>query len=244
MANPSGQISFVIPAFNEATQLPHTLAALERAAGQPGFPPYEVIVCDNASTDSTAEVASSFGARVVQEPIRQISRSRNAGASAACGDWLVFLDADSRVSRALLHELLRRINSGCCGAGGARVEFETDDLKWFPATVLTAWNLVSLWARWAAGSFLFCRRDAFESIGGFSHEFFAGEELDLSIRLQQWCGARQLKMQIIWEQPICTSARKIEGRKTWQLMNHLAILLPGALKSPEKCAFWYDPQYR
>jgi len=54
-----------------------------------------MIVCDNNSTDRTAEIARAAGAIVVYEPVNQIARRRNCGAAAATGDWLIFVDADS-----------------------------------------------------------------------------------------------------------------------------------------------------
>ena len=59
---------------------------------------FELIVCDNNSTDRTAEIARAAGATVVFEPVNQIARARNSGAAAATGDWLIFVDADSHPS--------------------------------------------------------------------------------------------------------------------------------------------------
>ena len=74
----------------------------------------ELIVCDNNSTDRTAEIARAAGATVVFEPVNQISRARNRGAAAATGDWLLFVDADSIPSSSLIEEILREIASGTC----------------------------------------------------------------------------------------------------------------------------------
>src|SRR5260221_14437335 len=91
------KISLVVPAFNEERLLPGSLSSM-RAAMQ-GFARLgwhsELIVCDNNSTDRTAEIAKSAGAEVVFEPVNQISRARNAGAARARGDWIFFVDADS-----------------------------------------------------------------------------------------------------------------------------------------------------
>ncbi|MGA1016032.1 MAG: glycosyltransferase, partial [Limisphaerales bacterium] len=70
-------VSFIIPAYNEAKLLPSTLHGIAQALGS-WDEPWELIVCDNDSTDETAELARSSGARVIHEPIRQIARSRNA----------------------------------------------------------------------------------------------------------------------------------------------------------------------
>ena len=85
-------ISFVIPAHNEEARLPGTLDALFAGAQQVGRP-YEVIVVNDSSTDGTSEIARQRGARVIDVPFRQIAPTRNAGAAAARGDILFFVDA-------------------------------------------------------------------------------------------------------------------------------------------------------
>lgn len=62
--------------------------------------------CDNNSTDATAAVAETSGCRDVFEPINQISKARNRGASVATGEWLLFVDADSWPSPELIADML------------------------------------------------------------------------------------------------------------------------------------------
>ena len=91
------KISVVVPAFNEEKLLGKSLAAIRSACSaftDLGWD-WEIVVCDNNSTDRTSEIARETGATVIFEPINQISRARNRGASAATGDWLIFVDADS-----------------------------------------------------------------------------------------------------------------------------------------------------
>src|SRR4030095_13204772 len=90
----------------------------------------EVIVVDNNSTDATAELARGAGARVVFEPINQISRARNAGAIVATGDWLVFVDADTLVSAGTLAEMLALIHTGKYAGGGTRLRYDRTPLFW------------------------------------------------------------------------------------------------------------------
>ena len=89
-------ISFVIPAYNEEVMVGATVRALRASASAVGDP-YEVLVVDDASDDRTAEVASAAGATVLRVNLRQISAVRNAGARAARGHLLVFVDADTLV---------------------------------------------------------------------------------------------------------------------------------------------------
>ena len=120
-------ISIVIPAFNEAKYLPNTLNAIKdsnRVFNAAGWES-EIIVCDNNSTDATSDTATAHGAGVVFEPFNQISAARNAAARAAKGDWLVFVDADTKVSSVLFRSMLRSIVSKKYIGGGAPVKFDS-----------------------------------------------------------------------------------------------------------------------
>ena len=86
------QFSVVIPAYNAAATLAQ---AIESVRAQT-WPAYEILVVDDGSTDTTAEIAKRYGGivKLIQQPNRGVSVARNAGAAAAQGDWLAFLDAD------------------------------------------------------------------------------------------------------------------------------------------------------
>jgi glycosyltransferase involved in cell wall biosynthesis len=88
----SPRFSVVIPAYNSAATLPR---AIESVRAQ-SWPAHEIIVVDDGSTDATADVARQFGetVRLIQQTNSGVSVARNAGAAAASGDWLAFLDAD------------------------------------------------------------------------------------------------------------------------------------------------------
>ncbi len=86
-----GSVSVIIPAFNEAQRLPDVLQAVRAATLVD-----EIIVVDDGSTDNSAEIARTCGAhRVLRSPRNRGKGSAlHAGALAASGDLLVFLDAD------------------------------------------------------------------------------------------------------------------------------------------------------
>ncbi|MEM6884177.1 MAG: glycosyltransferase [Verrucomicrobiota bacterium] len=238
------EISFVLPAYNEAQELPLTLTCLHQAARCQYHFNYEVVVCDNDSNDGTAQVAKAHDAHVVHEAERQISRARNAGASAANGQWLIFLDADTRINQILMASVLRKIRSGCYGLIGSQVKFDIEELDWFPLLVINAWNQVSVISNCAAGSFIACPHQAFRDIGGFHLDFFAGEEIDFSLRMLRWGRKHGLKPFIESQASVITSGRKIRGKSTWDMVRQLAILFPGALSSKAACDFWYDDKWR
>jgi len=237
------KISIVVPAFNEERLLGDSLAQIKLAAkafASPGWE-WEMIVCDNNSTDRTAEIARAAGARVVFEPVNQIARARNSGAAAAAGDWLVFVDADSHPSAELFADVAKAIQSGKCLAGGATIRL---DERFFVAGMITRlWNFVSRWKRFLAGSFIFCDAAAFRKLGGFSNELFAGEELELSQRLKKLARETGKRIVILHRHPIVTSARKMRLYSPW---DHLKFLFRAifdtrrAMGSRESAHMWYD----
>lgn len=236
------KISIVIPAFNEESLLGASLAQIKRAAAafaRHGWET-EMIVCDNNSTDRTAEIARDAGATVVFEPVNQISRARNCGAAAATGDWLVFVDADSHPSEELFSDVAGAIELGKYIAGGATVIL---DKKYFAAEVARRiWNFASRWQRLLAGSFIFCETAVFRKIGGFSLELYATEELELSQRLKKFAKEQGKKVVILHRHPLLTSARKMH---LYTVREHLRLLFRlsrnrQALGSREACHLWYD----
>jgi len=85
-------VSVVIPVFNAEKYLAQAI----RSALEQTLPPHEVIVVDDGSTDSSREIASSFGSAVLclNQEHRGASAARNHAIAHSTGDWIAFLDAD------------------------------------------------------------------------------------------------------------------------------------------------------
>jgi glycosyltransferase involved in cell wall biosynthesis len=237
------RISVIVPAFNEEKLLGASLAQIRTAAAAftaRGWE-FQLVVCDNNSTDRTTEIARAAGADVIFEPFNQIGRARNTGATAATGDWFIFVDADSHPSRGLFDDVADQITAGHVVAGGATVEL---DEKMFGANLVTqVWNLTSRLKKWVAGSFIYIQADAFRELGGFNPEIFAAEELELSQRLKTLARARGKKIVILHRHPLKTSARKMKLYTTGEM---LRFVLRGiwnrqaTVRSREAADLWYD----
>jgi glycosyltransferase involved in cell wall biosynthesis len=202
------KISIVVPAFNEERLLPASLRSITAASAafaDAGWAS-ELIVCDNNSTDRTAEIAAAAGARVVFEPVNQISRARNAGAAAATGEWLLFVDADSYPTRELFADVVTAISDSRCVAGGSTVRVELKGVQYDAA--IGWWNRLSRALNWAAGSFIFCETAAFREVGGFTDKLYAAEEIDLFRRLKRFALGRGRSIVILHRHPLLTSHRK------------------------------------
>lgn len=110
------RISVILPAKNEAEGLRLTLPRLRAQ-----LPDAEVIVVDDGSTDDTASVAASFGARVVSSPYPMGNgASVKRGAKAAAGEVFVFMDADGQHDPAHIPGLLEKLDTGFDMVVGAR----------------------------------------------------------------------------------------------------------------------------
>ena len=237
------KISVIVPAFNEEKLFGASLTEINAAANAftaRGWE-YELCVCDNNSTDKTAEIASKYGAKVIFEPVNQIARARNTGASIATGDWFVFVDADTHPSEKLFADVAAQISAGKVLAGGVTMRL---DEKLFVAGLVTHfWNYSSRLARLMAGSFIFVEAAAFRQVGGFSHEFYAAEELDLSIRLKKLARATGRKVVILHRHPILTSARKMRlysGRELGGFFLRSIFQHRKTVRDREAAFMWYD----
>ncbi len=235
--------SVVIPAYNEEELLPSTLKSLRQCmAGIEGLSG-EIIVVDNASTDQTGPMAESLGARVVSESQRGIARARNKGASVALGEILIFVDADTLVPSKVMGSAISLMKDPSIGGGGATVRFDDHRGRFLFGIVVPAlWNLLSRSLKLAAGSFVFCRKDDFDQVGGFSGKLYAGEEIFFVMRLKKILKRKKQKFLILAKCPVITSSRKLQWYGNLGIFSVLCLVLvfPLALRSKRLCAFWYQ----
>ena len=185
------EFSVVVPAYNAAATIKACLAALSTirapAAG------YETIVVDDGSTDATSAIVEQFAVRLVRQANRGASAARNAGARAARGRWVAFIDADCVPARGWLATLAAAVTHDArpsLGAAGAIVGVPTTA----PAS-----RFVSLsggldaarhlahprWPFPPSGNVLY-RRDALLAVGGFDERFQTYEACDLHDRLRHY----------------------------------------------------------
>lgn len=228
-------ISFVIPAYNEELEIAATLGAIQAAAPR-AAQPHEIIVVNDASTDATLEIAARAGAQVVSINRRQIAAARNAGAGAAQGEYLFFIDADTRINGTHITEALTALEAGYTG-GSARVALDGFVPIWGRILLRAFCSLYFGGLNLGAGAFLFTTRRNFNAIGGFDEQYFAGEEVYFSLAL------RKLGRFKVLREPILTSGRKLRMYPAKQfLRNFFGVIIAGprAARSRAKLRLWYD----
>jgi len=237
--------SIIIPAFNEEEFLPQTLQCLAFAIDSLTREHElvgEVIVVNNNSTDNTAEIAKTFTGlescmQVVDEPDNQISKARNCGARVAGSARLIFLDADTDVTPSLIHCAVTALDIDAVGGGTV---IAIDKAHKGGEFVTALWNRIARMSGYAAGCFVFCRKDAFDAVGGFSEKVYASEEIWLARALKKWGKPRNLKF-VVLDEEIVTSARKLEWLSTFAIIKQTLVifLFPFALKYKRFCQAWY-----
>jgi glycosyltransferase involved in cell wall biosynthesis len=104
--------SVVIPCYNAARFIAATLQAVRDQS----FPDWEAIVLDDGSTDASAALVEAIAAadsriRLVRRPNSGVSKTRNAGAAAASGHYLAFLDADDLWHPAYLERMAAHLRA-------------------------------------------------------------------------------------------------------------------------------------
>jgi glycosyltransferase involved in cell wall biosynthesis len=185
-------LSFVIPAHNEAQRIEACLRSIEEILPRAGACPTEIIVVNNASTDRTREAAKRVkGVRVVDEPVKGLTRARARGLTEARGELVAYLDADTRLHPRWF-EVLEREFSRERGIVCLSGPFRYYDLPPFK-------NLVAQFFWWASAPLMYwlvgymvlganfvARREALLRVGGFdtSIEFY-GEDTDIARRLSE-----------------------------------------------------------
>jgi glycosyltransferase involved in cell wall biosynthesis len=227
-------ISFIVPAYNEEHELSDTLAGIREAASD-GAQPYEIIVVDDASTDATPEIALNAGAKVIPIKRRQIAASRNAGGRAAQGEYLFFVDADTRINRAHVSGGIAALEAGFAG-GSARVAMDGFVPIW-GRLLLRGFASVYFGLNLGAGAFLFTTRRNFDVIGGFDEQYFAGEEVYFSIELKKLGDFKVLR------EPVVTSARKLRMYPAKDFLpKFFGVMVrgPRGVRSRAKLSLWYD----
>jgi len=114
------RFSILIPARNEEKYLPTCLDSI-RVAAEPFPDEVEIVVALNRCTDRTEEIALEHGATIIREDAKNLAKIRNAAATAATGEVIITIDADSRMSSNMLLEIDRLLRTGRYIGGGVLV---------------------------------------------------------------------------------------------------------------------------
>ncbi|HII68481.1 TPA: glycosyltransferase, partial [Candidatus Woesearchaeota archaeon] len=182
-------ISIIIPTLNEEKYLPLLLKSIKKQ----DFSDYEVIVADAGSKDATRRIAREFGAKVVKGGIP--AAGRNAGAKAAKGEFLFFLDADVVIPRHFLKNAYREMQE-------RYLDLATCELKPLSSLLIDkvlhelfnlGIKLSQLSDSHAPGPCTMVTRRLFGRIDGFDTTIKVGEDLNFARRAGKFRPIRVLR---------------------------------------------------
>ncbi len=178
-------LSFVVPAYNEEALI---AACIQSIIAEAGSVEYEIIVVDNGSTDSTAEVARSNGATVVLETRKGVTRARQAGFEASKYDLVAFIDADNEIPEGWLAVTLASMNPAKVVAASGPVSYYELGLTKRLVSFLfycIAKGTHQVLPVIQGGNFI-VDKDALKEVGGFNTSIdFYGEDTDTAVRLSK-----------------------------------------------------------
>lgn len=158
------EVSFVVPARDEATYLPTALAAIDSLDTDREY--QVVVVADRRSEDGTVTLAREREVRVVEQTRGSIGQARNLGARAADGDWLAFVDADTRVRPDYLDAMLACVDARGLDAASSRCRM-VGDLRGKPMEWVVNYLFPRLSRPVLPGFNFFLAADVHAETGGF-----------------------------------------------------------------------------
>jgi glycosyltransferase involved in cell wall biosynthesis len=182
-------VSVVIAAYNAEATLAEQFAALERQVGDVDF---EILLCDNGSTDGTVALAHAWADRLPMMRVIDASArrgpgaARNIGVTHARGEFLVFCDADDVIADDWIAQMLSSLREAPFVASRIEhrrlnphfpEEFRAAEGMMYPTSRMPQYPMVG-------SGHMGVHKTAFEEIGGFDESMSTAEDLDLSWRLQ------------------------------------------------------------
>jgi N-acetylglucosaminyl-diphospho-decaprenol L-rhamnosyltransferase len=203
-------VAVVLVTYESAEDLAGCLGSLPAAAGPHEL---EVVVVDNASRDTSAEIARRLGVKVLENPANLgLSRAIDRGAAATAAPWLLLVNPDTRLAPGSLARMLETAGAdptiGCVGPhlrNSDGSEYPTG--RRFPSILVGAAHaaLGTVWpgnpatrryhladldrsrpvqVDWVSGACMLLRRAAYQAAGRFDAGYFMYfEEMDFCLRL-------------------------------------------------------------
>lgn len=200
--------SIVIPAFNEEKLLPRLLEALDNQT----YKDFEVILVDANSTDKTIEEAKKkskkFPLQIISTTEKNVSGSRNIGASKAKGDYLFFIDADNYIHSAFLKEISALLEKNYQMIVPSIVP---DSRNLYYKVVYKLANFFVFLAEkfnmsFSTGGNLVIKRDVFDKLNGFDKTIFVGEDHDIVERARK----KDFRVTFVSTPKVVFSVRRLE----------------------------------
>jgi glycosyltransferase involved in cell wall biosynthesis len=204
------KVSIIIPTLNEEQMLPKLLDSIKVQ----DFDDYEVIVSDANSKDSTRAIAEQYGCRVVNGGLPAVGR--NAGAAAARGDFLFFLDADVIIPQGFIRNVYEEMQDCYYDLATCEIRplsnYRLDRVLHRMINLAVILNLKV--DPKAFGFCIFVTKRLFERVGGFDETIYVAEDNDFVKRASEFRSLRYLS-----SAHIMVSVRRFEKEGRFAYMN-------------------------
>lgn len=203
-------ISVIIPAHNEEKEIGNTIANIHHVLQKLD---YEIIIVCDYCTDRTEEICRQAGVNLVLNvKNKNIAKNRNLGASFATKTYLLFLDADTLITRKLMSSALDRIQEQDNAVIGHYWESDNNDTvsNYFFEKVTNGFLYLT---DTSPGFFLLCRKAQFL---GFNDSIKV-DDVDFVDRMKRWGNVHKLS-----ETGLTTSMRRVENDGLLNAMYHYA----------------------
>lgn len=215
------KVSVIIPAYNEEKYIKKCLKSINNQTLR--REEYEVIVCDDASTDKTSTIAKKYADKLIRlKKCKTIGEVRNKGAKKAKGEILLFVDADTKLKSDFLQKILE-----CKTTFGISKNLYYGDEDFISLlNILNNFFLKNI-PRLAVtpGCCMYINKKEFNRIGGFNKDYKRNEDNLFFQKL-----FKQKKKISLVDSKVYTSDRKLKqkGRlkfATEHLISYLKYLL-------------------
>jgi len=183
-------ISIIIPTYFEEKYIGNCLRSIKKNS----FKDIEIIVVDSNSLDRTREIAKKYADRVINIKSRGVGKARNLGAKIAKGDVLVFVDADTTLSKNFLGEFEDIFKNKEIVYSSGYLKGKNENMSFFLNIYQYFWfggvNIMS-----SICSFFGCplfttvygfRKWVFEKVGGFDEKLAIAEDLDVALKVKRF----------------------------------------------------------
>jgi glycosyltransferase involved in cell wall biosynthesis len=183
--NEADRVSIIVPAYNASSTLDRCLNALMAQTRAPD----EIIVIDDGSTDDTAQIAASYGVRVVRQDNQGPAAARNRGVEVSTGDLLLFTDSDCAPVDGWVAQMVAALaDPAIAGVRGAYLTKQRSLVARFVQLEyedryrrMRGRRSIDFVDTYSAGY----RRPVFEAVHGFDESLRIDEDQELSFRISE-----------------------------------------------------------
>lgn len=213
------KISVIVPAHNEEKFIEGCILAILSAAELVSIE-VEIIVVLNRCSDRTQEIAAKYGAVCLVDESRCIAAVRNKGCFAASGDILVTCDADSRLHKTSLKNVVDALSRPNVIGGGMRIVFDRRSAGIMMTQLFL--DVAEKVTRLPCGAF-WTTKEAFVAVSGFDEKLTVAEDVYFAKKLKAYGKKRGKKYIVLKGSPLLTSSRKFDYFGDWMLLKMIFI---------------------